>query len=198
MLPAQTGRMGSSFVGRAITGMPYSAQETTERVQTLADGTHITQPSQRVMHYRDSQGRTRTERTIARPPGVARAGSAALVIIEISDPVSGVGYTLDPRSHVAQPRQFIVLPAPPPSANARPTPAVIPGQRERPQISQESLGTQTIEGIAAQGERSTIIYPTGYFGNDRPITRVAETWISPDLRRVVLSKTSDPRTGESR
>lgn len=34
-------------------------------------------------------------------------------------------------------------------------------------------------------------------GNDRPITTVTETWTSPDLKTVVLSKVSDPRNGES-
>jgi hypothetical protein len=35
------------------------------------------------------------------------------------------------------------------------------------------------------------------FGNDRPITTITETWTSPDLKTVVLSKSSDPRYGES-
>ena len=33
-------------------------------------------------------------------------------------------------------------------------------------------------------------------GNDRPITNVSETWISPDLKEVVLRKSDDPRSGE--
>jgi hypothetical protein len=36
---------GPGLPGEAITGAPYSAEEVTEKVQTLADGTHITQPS---------------------------------------------------------------------------------------------------------------------------------------------------------
>ena len=34
-------------------------------------------------------------------------------------------------------------------------------------------------------------------GNDRPIVHVQEVWTSPDLHVTVLTKTSDPRSGES-
>jgi hypothetical protein len=51
-----------SFGGSTITGAPYSAEEVDENQQTLADGTHITQLMPTVKKYRDSMGRTRTER----------------------------------------------------------------------------------------------------------------------------------------
>jgi hypothetical protein len=34
-------------------------------------------------------------------------------------------------------------------------------------------------------------------GNDRPLVRVMESWISHDLKLTVVSKNSDPRMGES-
>jgi len=34
-------------------------------------------------------------------------------------------------------------------------------------------------------------------GNDRPIVRVMESWLSPELKITVLSKSSDPRMGEN-
>jgi hypothetical protein len=40
-------------------------------------------------------------------------------------------------------------------------------------------------------------FPEGAIGNDRPITTVTETWMSSDLKTVVLSKSSDPRFGDS-
>jgi hypothetical protein len=70
-------------------------------------------------------------------------------------------------------------------------------QTERPQISRESLGTQTVEGVLAEGTRATMVFPIGAVGNDRPITTVSESWMSPELKMVVLSKNSDPRNGES-
>ncbi len=60
----------------------------------------------------------------------------------------------------------------------------------------ESLGTQTIEGVQAEGKRITETIPAGKIGNDRPIEIVNETWYSPDLQTVVMSKHSDPRTGD--
>ena len=200
--------IGPLLPGGAVTGAPYSAEEITEHVQTLADGTHITGPSQKTMFYRDSLGRTRVERSFPLPPGAT--GAAGPNIIEISDPVSGARYTLDPRSRTAHKISFPNAPPPPPPAS-RVTPnrlavqVAIPAlspalpdiQLQRPQFSHESLGTQTIEGVLAEGSRTTVTYPIGAVGNDRPITSVSETWTSPELKTAVLSKNSDPRHGES-
>jgi hypothetical protein len=73
---------------------------------------------------------------------------------------------------------------------------VAPKQAERPQISRESLGTEIVDGILIKGTRTTTVYPVGSFGNDRPVTVVRENWMSPELLIVVLTKISDPRTGE--
>jgi hypothetical protein len=60
----------------------------------------------------------------------------------------------------------------------------------------ESLGKQTIEGVEAEGTRLTITIAAGEIGNDAPINIVSETWYSSDLQTVVMSKHSDPRSGE--
>ena len=108
--PFQVGAVSLSSMGPggAVTGVPYSAEEVTEHVQTLADGTHITQPSPKTVFYRDSLGRTRTERTFPLPPGAS--GAAGPNFIEISDPVSGAHYTLDPHNRTAH----LIPGAPPP------------------------------------------------------------------------------------
>ena len=54
-----------------------------------------------------------------------------------------------------------------------------------------------IEGIEAEGTRSTITIPAGRVGNDRPLTIVSERWYSPELQIVVLSKHSDPFSGDN-
>ena len=64
-------------------------------------------------------------------------------------------------------------------------------------MKHEDLGTQTIEGVLAEGKRETITIPAGQIGNERPINIVSESWYSPDLHTVVLRKRSDPRSGES-
>jgi hypothetical protein len=66
-----------------------------------------------------------------------------------------------------------------------------------PNIKTESLGKQTIEGVVAEGTRTTMTIPAGQVGNDLPIQIVTERWYSPDLQTVVLSKRSDPRSGET-
>jgi hypothetical protein len=65
------------------------------------------------------------------------------------------------------------------------------------QVKHENLGTQTIEGVSAEGKRDTVTIPAGQIGNDRPIEIVSETWFSPELHTMVMRKHSDPRVGET-
>jgi len=84
----------------AVVGAPYSGEQTEEHVQTLADGTHITRPMGTIKTWRDSEGRIRTERPMRVGPRVS-GGTDSPVIVEISDPVAGVRYTLDIENKVA-------------------------------------------------------------------------------------------------
>ncbi|HEX2639338.1 MAG TPA: hypothetical protein VHL50_02150 [Pyrinomonadaceae bacterium] len=59
----------------------------------------------------------------------------------------------------------------------------------------ESLGTQTIEGVNAEGKRTTTTIPAGAVGNAMPIEIVYERWYSPELQLTVQSRHSDPRFG---
>ena len=60
----------------------------------------------------------------------------------------------------------------------------------------ESIGSQVIEGVKAEGHRTTNTIEVGAIGNDRPILVTGESWYSPELQTTVMSKHSDPRTGE--
>ena len=62
---------------------------------------------------------------------------------------------------------------------------------------EEQLGKQMIEGVEAEGTRTTITIPAGEIGNERPIEIVSERWYSPELQLTVMSRHSDPRTGET-
>lgn len=64
-------------------------------------------------------------------------------------------------------------------------------------VKSESLGTRNIEGVMAEGTRTTITLPAGAIGNEREIQTVTERWFSKELGLLVMSKTSDPRTGET-
>ena len=61
----------------------------------------------------------------------------------------------------------------------------------------EQLGKQMIEGIEAEGTRTTVTIPAGEIGNERAIEIVSERWFSPELQLVVMTRHSDPRFGET-
>jgi hypothetical protein len=63
--------------------------------------------------------------------------------------------------------------------------------------NKEDLGTQTIEGVPATGTRVTHTIPADQIGNERPIEIVDERWFSKDLQAFVMTKHSDPRSGET-
>ena len=219
-LAAGSTTAGPRFAAPAVTGAPFSGEEVTERVQTLADGTHITQtmPGRRL--FRDSQGRTRAEQSLGIP---GRPDADAPRMIQITDSVAGFQYTLDAQNKVAhrsalwQPNQPNAVaierntpwfsadaPPPPPPPSGAPSATAsrlmgAPAQDDHPQpeFKNEYLGTQTIDGVLCDGVRATITYPTDFQGNDRPIVVTRETWQSPDLKVVILTKTNDPRSGES-
>jgi hypothetical protein len=111
----------------------------------------------------------------------------------IHDPVAGAGYMLDPGKKVAY-----NMPQRTHSGSQGNPPDEAQGSkhsRDNANVAKESLGTQTINGVSAQGTRYTRTIPAGQIGNDKPLTIVKEEWYSPDLQMVVQSKHSDPFTG---
>ena len=73
----------------------------------------------------------------------------------------------------------------------------ISGNRIKVESKSESLGTQMVDGIAAEGTRYTDTIPAGAIGNERQIDIVRERWYSPELQMVILIRHSDPRYGET-
>jgi hypothetical protein len=59
------------------------------------------------------------------------------------------------------------------------------------------LEHKTIEGVAVQGRKTTTVIPAGQVGNEQPLTITSEEWSSPDLNVLIMTRHSDPRTGES-
>jgi hypothetical protein len=60
----------------------------------------------------------------------------------------------------------------------------------------EPLGQHSMQGVVADGTRTTSTIAVGEIGNDRPIDVVSERWYSSELQTVVMTRHSDPRTGE--
>jgi hypothetical protein len=177
--------------GKVVTGAPFSAAATAETKQTLSDGTTISRTMQTTL-FRDAQGRVRREVTM---PGVGplAASGTPRTFIMIQDPVAGAGYMLDPSKKVAHKMPQHAHGGPggdsPDAAQTR------THRGDNANVIKESLGTQTINGVSAQGTRYTRTIPAGQVGNDKPLTIVKEEWYSPDLQIVVQSKHSDPFTG---
>src|SRR5246127_2080563 len=115
------GDRGISVSGRVIkggrllspvTGAPYSATITTEMVQTLSDGTHITQTTTGAV-ARDTEGRTRQDAPLPSIGNLSAANAPHLVFVQ--DPVAQVSYTLDLTNRAAQ--KMATMP-PPAAADA--------------------------------------------------------------------------------
>jgi hypothetical protein len=87
---------------------------------------------------------------------------------------------------------------PPPPPPPPPTAETVAMKRSAPAApAREELGNQTIEGVTATGSRSTTTIPAGAIGNLQPIKIVSEQWFSPDLGVLVMTKHSDPRSGDT-
>ena len=201
------GEPGPRFVGaeagmpgRVVKNAPYSAELVTESVQTLADGNHIRQSSS-VKIYRDSEGRTRREQSVNLNGLASNANMPQLVFI--NDPVTGMNYALNTKDRTGTRNNWerggrMGKNGPPrePSSVSdpqRPRRGMAPEQNAKTEL----LGHQTMEGLQVEGRRVTMTIPAGQMGNDQPIQIVTETWFSPDLQTVVLSKRTDPRSGEA-
>ncbi len=205
--------------GGVVTGAPYSATITNESVQTLADGTHITQSSSG-MTARDSQGRTRQDAPLPAIGNLSAADAPHLVFLQ--DPVAGASYTLNltdktawkgpvPPAGAGAPGMMISTntvfvhsasgaPLPPPPLPDSPAPSTMFIQKRLAEsegdVTSENLGSQVMEGVQVTGVRTTRTIGVGIIGNDRPISIVTEVWTSPELKTIVLSKRNDPRMGE--
>ena len=59
-----------------------------------------------------------------------------------------------------------------------------------------SLGQREMEGVKANGERTTWTIEAGKVGNEKPIIITREKWSSPDLMLTLSTRDSDPRSGE--
>jgi len=184
----------AGLAGRTVTGAPFTADFSTETTENLADGNQIDRKTTGKF-ARDSQGRTRRELTLPAIGGFATSndgnGPARGVIIR--DPVAGVSYILN--VNLKQARELKL----PPGSFQR-SPVGRRGgslQENSPNVSTQSLGTQMIGGISAEGTRTVRTIPAGQIGNAKPIEISVERWYSPDLQMDVLIKRNDPRGGQT-
>ncbi len=211
-----------SFDLKVVKGAPYSAQAVTEHTQVLSDGNRIVRKTTGSV-FRDNEGRTRREQTLAAIGPSTASGEQPRTII-IHDPVAGINYILDPQARSARKLEFKLYEG----GNSagleeshrkaeslhRSVEEVHRGVEVRtivndgfvstetqklrfPEPKTESLGKQSMEGVEVEGTRSIVTIPAGEVGNERAIEIVSERWYSPALQTVVMSKHNDPRVGEN-
>ena len=192
------------FEMKVVKGAPYSATAEAETIQMLADGNRIRNKTTTLV-YRDGEGRTRRE-SLGKEQGLPTE-------IFISDPATGVNYSLDTQRRVAVKSQVnlqelelnkMKLLYDLEMKQQTQDSEQVAGLKEKGKMprkkrppSAESLGQQMIDGVLCEGSRATSTIPAGAAGNELPITIVNEQWYSPELQVYVLTKQSDPRTGET-
>jgi len=190
-----------AFEGSVVKGAPYSAEAVTETTQVLGDGNKISRKTSTSL-YRDGEGRTRREQSMPAIGPWATSGAPPVTIF-INDPASGAHYVLDSNSktaHKSVASKFTAIPDRVPKA-ATFSRGIATGitsvAATPPDVKEEKLQPQSIEGVQAEGTRSTITIPAGQMGNERPILIVSERWFSPELKMVVKTVSRDPRMGET-
>lgn len=201
-----------SYEGRTVKGAPYTAEAVNETVQVLADGNRIVRRNTTQV-ARDSEGRTRRHEKIS---GIGPWASEVHEFIMINDPVAKAAYHLDPKTRTARKMPLPIVEAGPgrreiivhqrrvergkaeeEEKELSIAIAAAPGAHPTAGERTEALGRRMIEGVVADGTKSTLVIPAGRIGNDRPIEIVTERWYSPELQVTVMSKRSDPRFGET-
>jgi hypothetical protein len=220
-----TGYFAIAEPGKPVSGAPYSGTSTTETTQVLADGNRIMNKTGATL-ARDSQGRTRREETMSTIGPLATKGPKLVFINDPVAKMSYVlDLNMQTAQVIKLPDGPATIAFAAPGASATGTARagtphmttmtaekrVIvsgsnPGVEQRiwvdstgdpSQMKTEQLGTQVIEGVSAEGVRTTRTIPAGQIGNERPLEITSEVWTSPELQMVILSKRNDPRFGET-
>ena len=191
---------------RPVGDAPYTAEAVTEVTQALADGNRIERRTSAAI-ARDSRGRVRREHQ-GMMLGALQAAPSQIPLVSIADPTSGTHVTLNQERRVAHRISMPTFDIP---VRTRVGDVIISaggGLKEVPlglspndaggaNVRTEQLGEQEIEGVRAEGTRTTMTVPVGAIGNQLPIHTVSERWYSPELQVVVLTRRSDPRFGDT-
>jgi hypothetical protein len=205
---AQHETIGGPLTGPPILDAPFSAEATTTLQQTLGDGTRIERRAT-ARYYRDRIGRVRVEQAIIGLEALNPAAEGQARITIHPDLATAKVYTLDPVTRTARIGSRYVADSAVGGGDTFAVPLGGPrflvfaqGERLRERVGlvgnpveEDSLGTQRIAGVEAVGRRTTVTVLVGQLGNDRPMQIVDERWESPQLKMVVYSRHSDPRTG---
>lgn len=178
---------------------PYTATAKTTYEHQLADGNSI-HAYILTRLARDAAGRTMNEH----PFGCWRDENGVLqawTLITVADPSAKTGMTwsvtgsnLDKTAHVFH--QVPRKPLTPEEQEARQK-RMQTQQAPRAEWKSEDLGTRTIAGVEARGQRTLRTIPAGEDGNELPLVITDEEWFAKDLGVEVMAVRDDPRVGRS-
>jgi hypothetical protein len=192
---------------------PYTAEFKITQVQTLADGTTITSEGTEI-RARDSAGITMQSNT-NQSWQLGRMLGTSDGVHDTDGTILANWYSVTNDGHVFKmppkerhgcwasdnlrmdwnetprpaPPQYVFNP---PTRAAEQVPA--PVQRSTPKIS--DLGSISIQGVEAHGQRITRTIAVGEAGNDQTIVRVEDNWMAPSLGLEPRQTIEDPRIGK--
>jgi hypothetical protein len=152
----------------SVAGQPFSADEVI--IQNPDPNMRNVLPMKTIRIYRDSAGRTREDVSVP-------FDSTATPYVGIVDPIAGVSYYLDTEKKIARRLRY-----PPWTPQMNPPEGVVTSFKFICKTTSETLGTQIVEGIVADGKRITSVCDQN--------TAVNESWYSSELKVILLEKTS--------
>jgi hypothetical protein len=178
-----------------VRGAPYSAEHRFTSVSDGADGKTASTESAGGSEARDSQGRTYSA---GERHWIFQGELKSEMLYRIDDPVANTQTRWDSTTKDVKVIHFPQS-ASKDNAPSGPCPTACPDlTMSDPGDVVEKLGTKLIEGVLAEGTRSSYTVPIGQDHNSHPIVVVHETWYCPELKIVVLETNDDPRSGQTR
>lgn len=216
-----------SFDGKIVKGAPYSAEAITESTRTLGDGNKIKHRNTASVYRDSEGRTRRDQELGAVGPWAMPGDPQQTVFINdpvagvnyVLDPRTRTARKMPPlRISFARGASADVAPGVAPKVRVKverdvftavtPAPSHVEVRGGAPiemfRVSgdpknrqTESLGKQMVEGVEAEGTRTTMTIPAGEIGNEQAIQIVTEKWYSPELKTIVMSRHSDPLVGET-
>ena len=217
----------ATIAGKVVKGAPYSGEVVNERTQTLSDGNRITHKTTSNTYRDAEGRTRREMKLPAIGPWATQGETPTLVVIndpvanvsyhlDLQEktarklPVEPMGLSFAPSTQAMKVVRRRDASADVKGEVAGEAPMAVgvvmstdgPGEpkffnKKLGEPKFEALGKQAIDGVEAEGKRTTMTIPAGEIGNDREINVINETWYSSELQTTIMTKHSDPRMGET-
>lgn len=176
----------------SVPGYPISGTVNAENSRTDSHGKTVS-ARYRSKIYRDSKGRTRLEWDMTPLDEPSKPG---WLIVDIYDPTTRTSIRLQPSDKSASKTHW---PAPDEklqpgckSSDLRELDPKELAQIAIPDVSQNELAHDVVDGMAVRHGRESLKYPPSSSGKSSALGRVTDYWFSQELQAFVLVKRSGP------